>query len=87
MRRILLLMAVAAAMAVTMVASAMPAFADGLGPSQCKEDIPGEDFSDQARSEGEEFSGTSNPGTAQSQHPPFVPFGLGCNPTAVVAEP
>ena len=86
MRRILLLLAVTASMAVIMVASAMPAFADRLGPSQCKEQIPGESFSNQARS-SEGFSGTLNFGNAQNSEPTVVPNIFGCNPNGVGAGP
>ena len=86
MRSIVLVLAVTATMAVMMVASALPAFAEGLGPSQCKGQIPGESFSAQAQS-SEGFSGTSNPGTPQTESHPIVPNIFGCNPNGVGAGP
>jgi hypothetical protein len=70
--------AVAAALAM-----ALPAYAqDGQGPSICSEVAPGgtgQLISNVAQTVG--HSGTLNPGNAQSDFPPFVPFFVGCNPT------
>ena len=75
MKRILRLLAVALVVAAMMVAMSMPAFAQGLGPSQCKEEVPGEFISDFAQNEGHSGDPDEHPGI-------FVPFGLGCNPHA-----
>ena len=84
MRRILLVLSIAALMAAMVVASAMPAFAQGKGPSACKEAKPGQFISFVAQEFG--HSGTGNPGNAQNPFPPFVPFDVGCNPTSTPAE-
>jgi len=84
MRRIMLVVTVALVMAAMMAASAMPAFAQGLGPSACKEEQPGQFISSIAQEEG--HSAENNPGNAQNEFPPFVPFDVGCNPNAT-SEP
>jgi uncharacterized low-complexity protein len=81
MRRILTVVAVAALL---LVALAVPAaFAQGQGPSACKEQLPGEYISAGARDE-EGHSGERNPGNAKNEFPPFIPFAQfdPCNPTA-----
>ena len=82
MQRILLLATVALVVAAMMVAMAMPAFAQGRGPSACKEEQPavGHYISSESRENGN--SAENNPGNAQNEYPPFVPFIVGCNPNA-----
>ena len=80
MRRILTVVAVAALL---MVALAVPAaFAQGQGPSACKDQQPGQYISGIAQGPGN--SGTNNPGNAKNELPPFIPFAQfdPCNPTA-----
>jgi hypothetical protein len=67
------------AVAAMMAASAMPAFAQGKGPSACKNRKPGDVISRNAQTPG--FSGEFNPGNAKNSSPPFVPFLAGCNPS------
>jgi hypothetical protein len=76
---------------VALAVAATPAHAqNGLGPSSCS-DLSLEFFGLEFRTAGQlvsyvaqEFgnSGTHNPGNAHNPFPPFVPFDLGCNPTA-----
>jgi len=80
MKRIMLLVTVALVTAAMMVAMAMPAFAQGRGPSACKEERPGQFISFVAREFG--HSAELNPGNAKNEAPPFVPFIVGCNPNA-----
>ncbi len=79
MRRILLVLSVAALMAAMLVANATPVFAQAKGPSACKEIQPGQYISFVAQEVG--HSGELNPGNAQNPAPPFVPFVVGCNPS------
>ena len=85
MRRIIMLVTVALLMTAMLVASAMPAFAQGEGPSACQEQEPGQFISGVAQDPG--HSSTNNPGNAMNEVPPFVPFvtfsgHVACNPTA-----
>ena len=79
MRRIL---AVLMMTALLLVALAVPAFAKGEGPSACKEQQPGQYISTGAQEQG--HSDELNPGNAQNEYPPFVPFAQNnpCNPNA-----
>ena len=82
MRRVI---AVLSVMALMVSATALPAFAAGLGPSECKGERPGEYISYVARNEG--HFGYYNPGNAHSDFRPFVPFvtnenNIACNPNA-----
>ena len=80
MGRLKVLVTVVVIMATMLVASVMPAFAQGLGPSACKHARIGQFISFVARNIG--HSGTINPGNAHNPFPPFVPFVVGCNPHA-----
>jgi hypothetical protein len=86
MKRIMLLVTVALVTAAMMVAMAMPAFAQGRGPSACKEfqlayfSAPGQFISFVAQEVG--HSAELNPANAKNEAPPFVPFVVGCNPNA-----
>jgi hypothetical protein len=71
MKRIVLMATVALVMAAMMAASALPAFAEGLGPSACQEEEPGQYVSFVAQEVG--HSGENNPGNALNEYPPFVP--------------
>lgn len=62
------------------VTGAFAAPGDGKGPSVCKEFAPGDFISFVARNIG--HSAENNPGNAQNDSPPFVPFIVGCNPNA-----
>ena len=69
---------------VLLLTMALPVFAEGKGPSPCKDLTPGEFISWAAQTIG--HSGAFNPGNDHSpveNAPPFVPFvfGGGCNPT------
>jgi hypothetical protein len=77
----LLLLSSVAGIVFAGAALAMPGGASaGNGPSLCKDIKPGEIISDTAQNVG--HSGDYNPGNAHNPAPPFVPFGLGCNPKA-----
>ena len=85
MRRFIVWVKVALLMTAMMVASVMPAFAQGEGPSACKGQEPGQFISSVAQEEG--HSGELNPGNAKNEDPPFVPFVSNpnheaCNPNA-----
>ena len=54
--------------------------AEGQGPSVCRAFAIGQFFSFVAQEEG--YSAERNPGNAQNEAPPFVPFIVGCNPNA-----
>ena len=77
MRRILAVVVMATLLVVGL---AVPAFAEVRGPSACKESQPGQFISFVAQEVG--HSSGLNPGNAQNEFPPFVPFVVGCNPTA-----
>ena len=58
----------------------IPAVAEGKGPSDCQDVIPGHHVSFIARDVG--LSYHTNPGNAQSAISPYVPFIRGCNPNS-----
>jgi hypothetical protein len=78
LKRFILVQTVMAIMVAMMAASAMPAFAQGKGPSACKNGQPGDIIS--RKDAPRKFSGGFNPGNAKVPAPPFVSFLAGCNP-------
>jgi len=83
-KKLAVLVAAALMALMTMVIGVMPAFAqEWRGPSACKYAQPGltQEFITAPVQSGE-FSGTFNPGNANIDLLPLVPFGFGCNPNA-----
>ena len=82
MRRFIMLVTAALLMTAMMVASVVPAFAEGQGPSACEDQQPGQYISGVAQDPG--HSGENYPGNAKNEYLPFVPFAQNdpCNPNA-----
>ena len=80
-----MVLSVAALMAAMLAVMALPTLAQGLGPSVCQDEQPGQFISNVAQEVGK--SADLNPGNAKNTFAPVVPFGqrrFGCNPTDIV---
>ena len=85
MRRIVLIGTVALVLALIMISAAMPAFAQGLGPSECSrlQGYQGRVF---IAGDAGAYSGAFNPGNSNNPANdlgflnPLVPYAFNCNP-------